>query len=147
MVDISPTIVAVLTRLPDIRRAEAAVQGAVTRWFFFGDTPEMVITPETARLYDLTYTYVTLAVAAGVVLLTVSRPLGHTAITTNADMHTHAVLGGSRTAAHALAAALAGNRTQSPRNLPDRPLVISGHLSVGDWAETEGWRRRRGGFL
>ncbi|OGB93773.1 MAG: hypothetical protein A2Z31_04985 [candidate division NC10 bacterium RBG_16_65_8] len=68
------------------------------------------------RPHDLRHTYATLAVSAGVPLLTVSRQLGHSSIAITADLYTHAVPGGNRAAAEALEVVLAGNQTQLPRN-------------------------------
>ena len=69
------------------------------------------------RLHDLRHTYATLAVKAGVPLLTVSRQLGHASISTTADLYTHAVPGSNRAAAEALEGVLTGNQTLPPRNL------------------------------
>ncbi len=70
------------------------------------------------RPHDLRHTYATLAIQAGVPLLTVSRQLGHASISTTADLYTHAVPGSNRAAAEALEAILTGNQTQPPLNPP-----------------------------
>lgn len=69
------------------------------------------------RLHDLRHTYATLAIKAGVPLLTVSRQLPHASIFTTADPCTHAIPGSNRATAEALEPVLTGNRTQPPRNL------------------------------
>jgi integrase len=68
------------------------------------------------RLHDLRHSYATLAIQAGVPLLTVSRQLGHASIATTADLYTHAVPGSNRAAAEVMEAILAGNQTQPQRN-------------------------------
>ena len=70
------------------------------------------------RPHDLRHTYATLAIQAGVPLLTVSRQLGHATIGTTVDLYTHAVPGSNRAAADAMEGILTGNQTQPPRNLP-----------------------------
>ena len=132
MVDLPATTVAVLTRVREIRQAEAAVQGVEPRWLFPGQGDGMPITPEGVqkafrkalraagirkiRPHDLRHTYATLAIQAGVPLLTVSRQLGHASISTTVDLYAHAVPGSNRAAAEALEAILTSNQTQPPRN-------------------------------
>jgi integrase len=70
------------------------------------------------RPHDLRHTYATLAIQAGVPLLTVSRQLGHASFGITVDLYTHAVPGSNRAAAEALEAVLTRNQTQPPRNLP-----------------------------
>ncbi len=134
VVDIPGSTVAVLESVRQTRQAEAAYKGVEARWLFPGQTDEMPVTPETVRgtfwkalraagirkirPHDLRHTYATLAIQAGVPLLTVSRQLGHASISTTADLYTHAVPGSNRAAAEALEAVLTGNQTQPPRNLP-----------------------------
>jgi len=70
----------------------------------------------TLEIPDLRHTYATLAIQAGVPLLTVSRQLGHATISTTVDLYTHAVPGSNRAAAEALEAVLASNQMQPRRN-------------------------------
>jgi integrase len=133
VVDVPGPTVAVLARVRALRQTEAAFRGVEARWMFPGAGGEMPLTPEAVRkafwkalraagvrrvrLHDLRHSYATLAVKAGVPLLTVSRQLGHASISTTADLYTHAVPGRNRAAAEALEAILTGNQTQPPRNL------------------------------
>ncbi len=132
-VDVPTSTVAVLAGVRDTRQAEAAFEGTEARWLFPGQEPGMPLTPERVqqtfgkvlraagirhiRPHDLRHTYATLAIMAGVPLLTVSRQLGHASIATTADTYSHAVPGSNRAAADALEAVLTGNQTQPPRNL------------------------------
>ncbi len=135
IVDAPASTMAVLARIREIRQAEAAVQGTEARWLFPGATwTSMPETPEAVqnamrrflkaaglrkiRPHDLRHTYATLAIQAGVPLLTVSRQLRHASISTTADIYAHAVPGSNRAAADALEAILAGNQMQPARNLP-----------------------------
>ncbi|MBI4574263.1 MAG: site-specific integrase [candidate division NC10 bacterium] len=136
-VDVPATTMAVLDRVRETRQAEAAYQGGEARWLFPGPTAAMPTTSERVRAglrkalraagirrirpHDLRHTLATLAIQAGVPLLTVSRQLGHASISTTADLYTHAVPGSNRAAAEALEAVLAGNQTQPPRNLTPYP--------------------------
>mgnify|MGYP001596272611 FL=1 len=70
------------------------------------------------RPHDLRHTYATLAIMAGVPLLTVSRQLGHASIAITADVYAHAVPGGNRAAAEAMEEALSRAQTHPPRALP-----------------------------
>ncbi len=133
-VDVPASTVAILERVRQTRQAEAAYEGKEARWLFPGDTGDMPTTDEvirralrlalrgagirSIRIHDLRHTYATLAIQAGVPLLTVSRQLGHASIQTTANLYTHAVPGSNRAAADALEAVLTGNQTQPPRNLP-----------------------------
>jgi integrase len=133
VVDVPTSTMAVLANIREIRQVEAAVDGKEPRWLFPGDTKEMPITPEAVGLalrkalaaagiwkirpHDLRHTYATLAIQAGVPLLTVSRQLRHASISTTADLYTHAVPGSDRAAAEALEAVLNRNQTLPPRNL------------------------------
>ncbi len=56
--------------------------------------------------HDLRHTYATLAIQAGVPLLTVSHQLGHASISTTADIYAHAVPGSNRAAAETMEAIL-----------------------------------------
>ncbi|HLG44087.1 MAG TPA: tyrosine-type recombinase/integrase [Nitrospirales bacterium] len=132
-VDVPTSTMAVLANVREIRQVEAAVQGTEARWLFPGDTAGMPVTPEAVgkalrkaltaagvrkiRPHDLRHGYATLAIQAGVPLLTVSRQLRHASISTTADLYTHAVPGSNRAAAEALEAVLTRNQTQPPRNL------------------------------
>jgi integrase len=135
IVDVPASTMAALAKLREIRQAEAAVQGVEARWLFPGSKgpalPEMPETVQRAlrralkaagirqtRPHDLRHTFATLAIQAGVPLLTVSRQLRHASISTTADLYTHAVPGSNRAAAEALEAVLTGNQMQPPRNLP-----------------------------
>lgn len=134
VVDVPATTMAVLGELREIRQAEAAVAGAEARWLFPGRTASLPITPERVqqvfhrvlraagirhiRPHDLRHTYATLAIQAGVPLLTVSRQLGHESISTTADIYAHAVPGSNRAAAEVFEAILTRNHPQPPRNLP-----------------------------
>ena len=133
VVDIPASAAAILESVRQTRQAEAAYQGTEARWLFPGKTADLPITPEAVqqafaktlraagirhiRPHDLRHTFATLAIKAGVPLLTVSRQLGHASISTTADIYTHAVPGSNRAAAEALEAILTGNQTQPPRNL------------------------------
>ncbi len=133
VVDIPASTVAILEGVRQTRQAEAAYEGKEARWLFPGQTDEMPVTPETVRgvfwkaltaagirkirPHDLRHTYATLAIQAGVPILTVSRQLGHASISTTCDLYTHAVPGSNRAAAEALEAVLRGNQTQPPCNL------------------------------
>jgi integrase len=133
VVNVPTSTMAVLANIREIRQVEAAVDGKEPRWLFPGDTKEMPITPEAVGLalrkalaaagiwkirpHDLRHTYATLAIQAGVPLLTVSRQLRHASISTTADLYTHAVPGSDRAAAEALEAVLNRNQTLPPRNL------------------------------
>ncbi|MEK7204670.1 MAG: tyrosine-type recombinase/integrase, partial [candidate division NC10 bacterium] len=93
VVDLPSSTVAVLENVRQTRQVEAAYHGTEARWLFPGRTPDLPITPEAVqqafakalkvagirklRPHDLRHTYATLAVKAGVPLLTVSRQLGH----------------------------------------------------------------------
>jgi len=128
------TTVAVLERIRQTRQVEAAYQGVEARWLFPGRTADMPITPEAVqqafskvlraagirhiRPHDLRHTYATLAIQAGVPLLTVSRQLGHASISITADVYAHAVPGSNRAAAEVMEAILTSNQTQPQRNLP-----------------------------
>jgi integrase len=132
VVDLPASTVTVLERVRQTRQAEAAYLGTEARWLFPGQAQGMPITPERVqqifpkilraagirkiRPHDLRHTYATLAIQAGVPLLTVSRQLGHASIAITADIYTHAVPGSNRAAAEALETILAGNQTQPPRN-------------------------------
>jgi integrase len=136
VVDVPPITMAVLQRVRDIRKVEAAVAGTEPRWLFPSrvrtDTP---LTPEAVglamrkvllaagirriRVHDLRHSYATLAIQAGVPILNVSRQLRHASIAITADVYAHAVPGGNRVAADVMEAILAGsggNHTQPPRN-------------------------------
>ena len=133
VVDIPASTVAVLEKVRDIRQAEAAVLGVEARWMFPGRTPDMPITPETVqrafsmvlraagirkiRPHDLRHTYATLAIKAGVPLLTVSRQLGHADIGLTANIYAHAVPGCNRAAADVMEAVLTGVQPHPPRTL------------------------------
>jgi integrase len=116
----------------ETRQAEAAYEGTEARWLFPGREAGLPITPEAVqqafskvlraagirriRPHDLRHTYATLAIQAGVPLLTVSRQLGHASISTTVGIYAHAVPGSNRAAADALEAVLTRNQTQPPRN-------------------------------
>ncbi len=133
-VDVPAFTMAILEQVRQTRQAEAAYAGKEARWLFPGDTGDMPTTDEvirralrlalrgagirSIRIHDLRHTYATLAIQAGVPLLTVSRQLGHASIQTTANLYTHAVPGSNRAAADALEAVLTSNQTQPPRNLP-----------------------------
>jgi integrase len=133
VVDVPDTTMAVLQRIREIRQAEAAVAGTEARWLFPSlRRPTNPLTPETMgnrmrkilraagirkiRPHDLRYTYATLAIQAGVDLLTVSRQLEHSSIAITADIYAHAVPGGNRAAADVMESILTGNQTQPRRN-------------------------------
>ncbi len=134
VVELPGPTVAVLARVREIRQAEAAVNGTEARWLFPGRTTELPITPERVqqvfpkvlraagirkiRPHDLRHTYATLAIRAGVPLLTVSRQLGHGSIAITADVYAHDAPGGNRAAAEVMEIILGRNQTQPPRNLP-----------------------------
>ena len=134
-VDMPPTTMSVLEQLRETRQVEAAYQGKEARWLFpqatGGSMPETASTVQKSlrrallgagirpiRPHDLRHTYATLAIQAGVDLLTVSRQLGHASISTTANLYVHAVPGKNRAAAEALEAVLTRNQTQPPRNPP-----------------------------
>ncbi|HSB68728.1 MAG TPA: site-specific integrase, partial [Candidatus Methylomirabilis sp.] len=134
VVDVPAQTIAVLARVREIQQAEAAVKGTEPRWLFPGKFGDMPVT-ETAvrdalrkaltaagvrriRPHDLRHTYATLAIQAGVPLLTVSRQLGHASIAVTADVYTHAVPGGNRAAADVMESILTGKPAQAPCNLP-----------------------------
>ena len=120
------------TDLREIRQAESAVQGTEARWLFPGQG-ELCIAQDTVqkafkkalraagirkvRPHDLRHTYATLAIMAGVALLSVSRQLGHSSISVTADTYCHALPGGNRAAAEALEEALTRAQTHPPRAL------------------------------
>jgi integrase len=140
VVDVPATTMAVLGRLKAIRQAEAAVNGTEARWLFPSTkkSKTMPVTPESVgqaftrarraagirklRPHDLRHTYATLAIQAGVPLLTVSRQLGHASISTTADTYTHAIPGSNRAAAEVFEGILTRNHAQPPRNLENAPL-------------------------
>ena len=134
--DVPPTTMVVLERIKEIRRVEAAAQGTEPRWLFPSQfRKDAPITPENVsvfmrrvlaaaglrkiRPHDLRNTYATLAIKAGVNILSVSRQLRHSSIAITADVYTHAVPGGNRAAANVTDAILTGhprNQAQPPRN-------------------------------
>jgi integrase len=132
-VDVPATTIAVLAGVRETRQTEAAYRGVEARWLSPSGTGDMPETPKPVwtglrrslravgirpiRLHDLRHTYATLAIQAGVPLLTVSRQLGHASIQTTANLYVHAVPGSNRAAADALEAILTGNQMQPPRNL------------------------------
>ncbi len=134
VVEIPASTTAILETLRQTRQAEAAYKGTEARWLFPGRTADLPITPERVqqvlpkvllaagirkiRPHDLRHTYATLAIKAGVPLLTVSRQLGHGSIAITADVYAHDAPGGNRAAAEAMEAILGRNQTQPPRNLP-----------------------------
>jgi integrase len=136
VVDIPASPVAVLEKIRETRQAEAAHQGTEARWLFPAKIADMPVTPETVqcafsktlraagirrmRPHDLRQAYATLAIQAGVPLLTVSRQLGHASIGTTVDLHTHAVPGSNR----APADAMEGILTSKQRN-PRQPALLT----------------------
>jgi integrase len=133
IVDVPATTMAVLQRVKEIRQAEAAVAGTEARWLFPSrQRPTKPLTEQTMRnmmrrvlratnlreirVHDLRHTYATLAIQAGVDILTVSRQLRHSSIAITADIYAHAVPGGNRAAADVMENILAGNQAQPPRN-------------------------------
>jgi len=124
VVDVPPSTMAVLAQVRETRQAEAAYTGREARWLFPGKDGQSPIAPELVeralrralraagirriRPHDLRHTYATLAIQAGVPLLTVSRQLGHASISTTADIYAHAVPGSNRAAAAAMEAILSG---------------------------------------
>ncbi len=123
VVDLPARTVAVLAKLRELRQVEAAVEGREARWFFPGDVAgrpvertavarwlaEALKAAGVRRVHPhvLRHTYATLALLAGVPLLTVSRQLGHSSNAITADTYCHAVPGGNRAAADAMEAILA----------------------------------------
>lgn len=134
VVEIPASTVAVLERVRQTRQAEAAYTGTEARWLFPGKVEGMPLSPDRVqrafrralraagirkvRPHDLRHTYATLAIMAGVPLLTVSRQLGHASIAITADVYAHAVPGGNRAAAEAMEEALSRAQTHPARALP-----------------------------
>lgn len=132
VVDAPATTMAVLEQTRELRQVEAAVNGKEARWLWPGEDDAMPVTEQPIRRglrralkaaglrqihpHTLRHSYATLAIQAGVHLLTVSRQLGHASIALTADLYSHAVPGGDRAAAEVMEGILAGNQTQPPRN-------------------------------
>ena len=132
VVDVPATMMAVLVREREIRQAEAAVHGTEARWLFPSPTENMPLSDNAVRdafyktltaaslprvrVHALRHTYATLEIQAGTPLLTVSRQLGHSGISTTADTYGHDGPGSNRAAADAMEAILTDNYAQPPRN-------------------------------
>ncbi len=119
-----------LADIREIQQVTAALKGTEARWLFPGDAGDRPLTESpvrealrkawtaastrTIRVHDLRHTYATLAIQAGVPLLTVSRQLGHADIGTTANVYGHAVRGSNRAAAEAIGAIITtcGGRAQ-----------------------------------
>ncbi len=122
VVDVPGPTMRVLKEVRETKQAEAAYTGREARWLFPGKDGQSPIAPELVerglrgalraaglrriRPHDLRHTYATLAIQAGVALLTVSRQLGHASIATTVDIYGHAVPGSNRAAAAAMEAIL-----------------------------------------
>ena len=98
----------VFTRLDGRARTHGAPIGpnTLSRWFV--EALRVAGLPA-LRVHDLRDTAATLAIAAGVDLVTVSEMLGHSSITMTADRYVHPHSTTKRDAADRLAGALAGN--------------------------------------
>ena len=87
------------------------------------------------RLHDLRHTSASLALAAGVEMKAVSDRLGHSQISTTADLYTHVSRGLGRAAAEQIAGALkassqtvpAASLQQSPENSPQKEDDADAH--------------------
>jgi len=128
VVDVPATMMAVLVREREIRQAEAAVHGTEARWLFPSPTENMPLSDNAVRdafyktltaaslprvrVHALRHTYATLEIQAGTPLLTVSRQLGHSGISTTADTYGHDGPGSNRAAADAMEAILTDNPAQ-----------------------------------
>ncbi|GAB7190966.1 hypothetical protein NUM3379_16730 [Kineococcus sp. NUM-3379] len=71
------------------------------------------------RLHDLRHTHASLALAAGVDIKVVSDRLGHSTTTITADLYTHVVPAVARSAADAIAAAVAYTRGGAARDISE----------------------------
>jgi len=130
------TVMALLVKQRQIVQAEAAVRGTEARWLFPGDIESRCITETPVRdhLCDaltaagvrpihphiLRHTYATLAIQAGVDILTVSRQLGHKDISTTISTYCHAVPGTGRAAADVIGEILA-----RPLQVDARPAQVA----------------------
>jgi integrase len=122
-VEVPDTIMALLVKQAQIVQAEAAVRGVEATWLFPGDIVGRPLTESPVREalqkalaaagvrrihpHILRHTYATLAIQAGVDILTVSRQLGHKDIGTTIKTYCHAVPGTGREAAAVIGAILA----------------------------------------
>jgi len=128
VVDVPQFVASVLQRACETRQLEALVSGVPTKWLFPGPGDQPLgedhirlalqkacvaagISP--VRIHALRHTYATLAVQAGVPLLTVSRQLGHKSIAITADIYVNAVPGETQAAADVFQALL------DPETQPD----------------------------
>lgn len=102
----------VFTRLDGRARTHGVPIGpnTLTRWF--AEALRVAGLPK-LRIHDLRDTAATLAIAAGVDLVTVSEMLGHSSIAMTADRYVHPHSTTKRAAADRLADALAGNYAQN----------------------------------
>lgn len=102
----------VFTRLDGRARTHGAPIGPNTLSRWFAEALRVAGLPA-LRVHDLRDTAATLAIAAGVDLVTVSEMLGHSSITMTADRYVHPHSTTKRDAADRLAGALAGNYEHS----------------------------------
>ena len=102
----------VFTRLDGRARVHGVPIGPNTLSRWFAEALRVTGLPA-LRVHDLRDTFATLAIAAGVDLVTVSEQLGHSSITMTADRYVHPHSTTKRDAADRLADALAGNYEQS----------------------------------
>lgn len=122
-VAVPEAVMALLVKQAQIVQAEAAVRGTEARWLFPGDINGRPLTESPVREalwralaaagvrrihpHILRHTYATLAIRAGVDILTVSRQLGHKDISTTINTYCHAVPGTGRAAADVIGEILA----------------------------------------
>ena len=102
----------VFTRLDGRARMHGVPIGPNTLSRWFAEALQAAELPA-LRIHDLRDTAATLAIAAGVDLVTVSEQLGHSSIAMTADRYVHPHSTTKRDAADRLADALAGNHEQS----------------------------------
>jgi integrase len=132
LVDIPQFTASALQRACEDRQLESLVSGRPANWLFNGpgDQPlgedhiRLALQKACAaagiapvRIHALRHTYATLAVQAGVPLLTVSRQLGHKSIAITADIYVNAVPGDTKAAADVFQALLGTQPDATPAQL------------------------------
>ena len=111
----------VFTRLDGRARTHGVPIGPNTLSRWFAEALQVAGLPA-LRIHDLRDTYATLAIAAGVDLVTVSEQLGHSSITMTADRYVHPHSTTKRDTADRLADALAGEYEHPHRKTYEQPM-------------------------